>query len=870
MIEGKAGRLTVRASTKGLLVNLRNPPLSDRRFWWAQLMVVVVFFVQVGADFAQDHAMIPIPDFVWILLVFIPVVYAGMTFGLVGSLGTALTGIVALAPPEMLLRHTGVELWGAWSIFAVVLVTAVLLGYRFEKERGLREQLHTAESARMVNSLEGHPLSWQRLLEALPYGICLVDAKGSMCYTNERLEALSGYRKDDLVGQPVEILVPSRDRSRHVSMRDGFANRGVIRPHGTSLILALLRKDGTELPVDIALTPFAFEGTSWVVVMIRDDSARVEAEHGRTEAERYATEVEVEARRALAKSERRFRLAFENNAASMAIADLEGSLVDVNRSYCEMLGYADTELLGRDLIALTHPEDRFLTAEMHRRLVTGEVDQVGYTKRYMHKDGHVIYGDIQTRIFEGDTDTSRLLIAAIRDVTEERNLAAQLSHQALHDSLTGLPNLALFQDRMTQARERVARDDGRGALFLLDLDDFKGVNDTLGRDVGDQLLLALARRLESVTRPSDSLSRLGGDEFAYFAEGIKGTPEAEEMAQRLLDVFTEPFLIAGIAVEQSASIGVVVCDAGGGRDWGELIQDVDTAMYEAKRRGKARQVLFSPEMRQRNSNRFMLAQDLSHALEDGEISMHYQPIVDLANGEVVGYESLMRWQHPERGLVPPDVFIPLSEQSDLILTLGDFALRESIAEAATWEPTRSDARAPYIAVNLSARQFHDPRLVSTIKDVLASSHLAPERLVLEITESIALSDIESAIRAIESLQLLETSVALDDFGTGYSSLSYLAMLRPNVIKVDRSFVNSAERGAYAERLLEGIISLCHLLDMTVLAEGIETPAQLARLRRYGCQYGQGYLFSPAVPAFEVTGMGDRVSSLLAAAVARSV
>ncbi len=531
----------------------------------------------------------------------------------------------------------------------------------------------------------------------------------------------------------------------------------------------------------------------------------------------------------------------------MAIADLQGSLVDVNRSYCEMLGYANTELLGRDLMAFTHPEDHFLTSEMNRRLITGEVDQVGYTKRFLHKDGHVIYGDVQTRIFQDDADAPRHIIAAIRDITQESNLRAELSHQALHDSLTGLPNQVLFQDRMAQTQERAALHDGRGALFLLDLDNFKGVNDTLGRDIGDQLLVALAHRLEEVARPSDALSRLGGDEFAYFAEGLNTSDEAEAVAQRLLGTFAEPFLIAGVVVEQSASIGAV-CDAGGVKDWGALIQDVDTAMYEAKRQGKARWVLFHPEMRERSSSRFMLVQDLAHALDRGEIAMHYQPIVDLAAGDIVGYEALMRWRHPERGLVAPDVFIPLAEQSDLILKLGDFALRESIRQAATWEVKGARRGAPYVAVNLSARQFLDPNLSAAIKGVLALSDLAPERLVLEITESIALSDVKLAVGAIEHLQLLGVAVALDDFGTGYSSLSYLAMLRPKIIKIDRSFVSPPRAAPHAVRLLEAIVSRCHVLDMTVLAEGVETQDQLARLRYLGCELGQGYLFSPAVPA----------------------
>ena len=855
---GETERDLSESLVKRLVKNLTHPPFSDIRFWNAQLMVAGVFVVHLVFDFAQDRSALSVPGFVWILLLFIPVTYAGTIFGLVGSFGAALVGVLVMLPSEIFLQHSSFELWGAWSIIATVLLTSVLLGYRFEQERSLGRRLIEAESDRIVDYFEGHPLSWQRLFEELPYGIALIDQRGVIRYANDRLVALSGYPHEELVDRSVEALVPPAARATHVKLRERFVAASMGRSHGMGLNLTLLRSDSSELPVDIGLAPFPFEDEVWTVAMIRDDTPRALAEKARSAAEQYALDVETMAGQELARSERRFRLAFENNTAGMAIADVDGRLLDANRTYCEMLGYSKDELLKFHIVDITHPEDRSLSKEMNRRLVSEEVDRAKYSKRYIHKDGHVVYGEILTGIIKSDDHSPSYTVASVRDVTEERTLTAQLSHQQLHDPLTGLPNRVLLKDRLIGAYQRALRDDGGGVLLLLDLDDFKGVNDTLGHQVGDQLLVAVAARLGALIRPTDTLYRFGGDEFIFVAEGRDCEAEADELAKRLLDVFVEPFRIAGSLVEQRASIGVVCFDILNGDEFDtRRIQEADTAMYEAKRQGKARYVKFAPEMRERTSSRFNLAQELGHALVSEGLSMYYQPIVDLATGHLVGFEALMRWQHAERGWVPPDVFIPIAEQSDLILKLGTFALERATVEAASWQSMSNDAvTPPYVAVNLSARQFHDPNLLSIIEHSLALSGLAPQRLVLEITESVALSDIDSAISVIEHLKSLGIALALDDFGTGYSSLSYLAKLRPRTIKIDRSFVSPVHSSTQAEQLLEAMISLCHALDMTVLAEGIETEEQLELLRGLGCEFGQGYLFSPAVPALQVSKMGE--------------
>jgi diguanylate cyclase (GGDEF)-like protein len=306
-----------------------------------------------------------------------------------------------------------------------------------------------------------------------------------------------------------------------------------------------------------------------------------------------------------------------------------------------------------------------------------------------------------------------------RDITEERALADQLSHRALHDPLTGLANRALFEDRLSQAHARIIRQGGFGAVLMVDLDDFKGVNDTYGHLVGDELLVGVARRFELVTRSSDTLCRLGGDEFLYLAEGLSSADEAEEVAGRLLEVLVEPFAFSGMRFKQHASIGVVVWD-GTTTHYENCVQEADVALYEAKRLRRGHHLVFSMSMQEQVTSRFSLVQELRHALETGQLSMHYQPILDLTTTEVVGFEALMRWQHPERGWVPPSAFIPLAEQSELILELGAFAMREAVAAARSWEPLDAEVAWPYVTVNLSAHQFHSPGLIPMIEDALSA------------------------------------------------------------------------------------------------------------------------------------------------------
>ena len=650
---------------------------------------------------------------------------------------------------------------------------------------------------------------------------------------------------NDLANHP--HFAPWRDRAAHYGLASGislpfsFGRPAVLNVYDRHIIAF---DDVTARGLEEILREIEFGAAH-----VRSVQQTVLALH----ESKAATAALREAETARTQSDQRFLLAFEDNMAPMVFSDLEDRAIAVNDSFCRMVGFTKEELLGLDSKQYTLPDDIGITEEIHSKLLSDQVHHVRYVKRYRRKDGRVIVSEVSRSAARDENGELLYFVASERDITEERELTAQLSHQALHDPLTGLANRALFEDRLNQSYARVEREGGLNAVLLLDLDDFKGVNDTHGHVVGDQLLVGIARRFALVTRATDTLCRLGGDEFLYLAEGLNTVEEAEEVARRLLDVLTEPFSFDQVHLSQHASIGIVVFD-GSNANIAECMQEADAAMYEAKRADRGHYLVFNAGMRERAVRRFTLVQELRQALVIGELSMHYQPIVDLATSDIVGFEALMRWWHPGRGWVPPNVFIPLAEQSDLILELGSFAFREAVAAATSWKPSRLGGTRPYVAVNLSARQFLDPGLVSFIASLLAQSALTPASLIIEITESVTLVDIDETLGVMERLAHHGIGIALDDFGTGYSSLSYLTLLHPRIIKIDQAFVSPTVETERNNTLLDTIVTLGHRLGTTVLGEGIETSVQLERLRELGCELGQGFLFSPAVPANEVAAL----------------
>jgi diguanylate cyclase (GGDEF)-like protein len=430
-----------------------------------------------------------------------------------------------------------------------------------------------------------------------------------------------------------------------------------------------------------------------------------------------------------------------------------------------------------------------------------------------------------------------------KEVAERRQIEEQLRHNAFHDGLTDLANRALFTDHLQLALARAKRHEGyRFAVLFLDLDRFKVVNDSLGHVVGDKLLVGIARRLETAVRPGDTVSRLGGDEFTVLLDDLSDAGEAEAVAGRLLRELAMPYNLGGHEVFVSVSIGVAVSSADYHRPE-ELLRDADTAMYRAKQLGKARYEVFDQAMHARAVDRLEMERDLRRAVERQEFFLQYQPIVSLDTGAVRGFEALVRWQHPERGLILPAKFIPVAEETGMILPIGMWVLGEACRQIRRWQELYPADEPLTINVNLSGKQFTQPDLLEQIEAVLRQTGLDPRSLKLEITESVVMEDIQTATRTLERLRALGVELSIDDFGTGYSSLSYLQRFPVSTLKIDRSFVSRMTESEGTAEIVRTIMRLAQNLGMDVVAEGVETERQREQLKALECEFGQGYYFS---------------------------
>ncbi|MBA2312810.1 MAG: EAL domain-containing protein [Actinobacteria bacterium] len=436
---------------------------------------------------------------------------------------------------------------------------------------------------------------------------------------------------------------------------------------------------------------------------------------------------------------------------------------------------------------------------------------------------------------------------ALGILQRERNRwAKEMAHRALHDPLTDLPNRDLLKDRVEHALARAARTGETHAVLFLDLDNFKWVNDTLGHDVGDCVLIEVAARVGTCLRPTDTIARLGGDEFAILLEDVGGTRDASMLSERITRVLDDPLEIRGNRMTVSASVGVALCGAGDKIE--DILANADVAMYAAKSGGKGMYELYEPQMRNALLLRLDIEADLRRALHRNEFMLHYQPIIDVQSGAIEGAEALVRWLHPVRGLVPPNDFIPLAEQTGLIKDLGSWVLEAACRQTREWQESHPDAEALKVGVNLSARQLHEPGFMEEIKSVLAATGLTPSTLILEVTESMLMRNTDATIQKLSELKALGVRLAVDDFGTGYSSLSYLTRFPIDIIKIDRAFVEGIERGAEESALVKAIIRMGESLNLQTVAEGIETQEQLTELRRLGCTQGQGFFVARPLDA----------------------
>jgi diguanylate cyclase (GGDEF)-like protein/PAS domain S-box-containing protein len=500
-------------------------------------------------------------------------------------------------------------------------------------------------------------------------------------------------------------------------------------------------------------------------------------------------------------------------------------------------------------LRLIHPDDReSVRKSVREALYEGEQYDIEY--RIVRPDGEVRSIHTRYEVVHDETGRPVRSVGTLHDITERKALEERLEHQAFHDPLTDVPNRTLFMDRLEHALARAGRSKDSVAVMFLDLDNFKLMNDSLGHEVGDRLLVAAAERLQSCLRPGDTIARLGGDEFTILLENIGGESGATRVAERITEALRAPFAIAGQDLFVTSSIGIALSSPDRDRP-ADLLQEADLAQYQAKSSGKACYEVFDPGMKTHALERLELGNELRQALERGEFKLCYQPKVELATGRFAGVEALVRWEHPERGLVSPSKFIPIAEETGLILSIGRWVLEEACRQAHEWQEQYPGASLSMVCVNLSAKQLQHPRIVEDIARVLRETGLDPCRLCLEITESVVMEDAPSTITTLQELKDLGVCLAIDDFGTGYSSLSYLKRFPVDFVKIDRSFIEELREDAGDAAVVSGIVALAHTLGMRVIAEGVETTGQLAQLRELGCDLAQGNHFREPLPSEEI-------------------
>jgi diguanylate cyclase (GGDEF)-like protein/PAS domain S-box-containing protein len=545
-------------------------------------------------------------------------------------------------------------------------------------------------------------------------------------------------------------------------------------------------------------------------------------------------------------AEAQFRDLLESAPDAMVIADENGQIVLANRQVEHLFGWPSRSLIGQPVEMLLpgrlrdgHQQHR---ADYHRhapqaRPMGGGIELLG-----LRADGSEF--PVEVSLSPVQTADGVLVCAAIRDVTDRKQAERALTHQALHDALTGLPNRVLLVDRLDQALARTARSDDNVAVLFLDVDRFKVVNDSRGHAAGDELIVAVADRLRSTIRPADTVARFGGDEFVVVCQEVETLAAAMAVADRITDALREPFRIGGEQIFLTVSVGIALATPGASPE--TLLRNADAAMYRAKEQGRARCEFFDETMQTEAASRLELQTALNWAVQRDEMRVFYQPLIDIASGSPVGVEALVRWQHPDRGIVDPAEFIALAEDSGLIVPIGRSVLDQAARGYAGWRSL--SATGPFsIAVNLSAHQLRHPGLVEDVRTTLAQHKLAPSSLCLELTETALLEDLERHIGVLLALRDLGVRLALDDFGTGYSSLTFLKRFPVDIVKIDRSFVAGLGVNHCDNAIVRGVIELAHALGLVVVAEGIERPEQLEELRSLGCDIAQGYLFARPEP-----------------------
>jgi diguanylate cyclase (GGDEF)-like protein/PAS domain S-box-containing protein len=698
-------------------------------------------------------------------------------------------------------------------------------------------------------SLETQPIAVQSaltraILEAALDCIITIDHLGAVREWNPAAERTFGYSRAEAIGQEMaRLIIPPDTRDAHRRGIEHYLRTGDGPVLGRRIEVVAQRSDGSTFPVELAINHVDMPGPPIFTAYLREISDRVEAD------------------RQLRDAEERYRTLVERLPAIVYVADFgsQGTWRYVSPQIEAVLGFtpdewlADPGLWARQI----HPADRELILAAEEQLRSRSVeDSAIWEYRMCAKDEDVVWIRDEAVLIPGDGSRTPQMRGVMIDITDRKHLEERLTHQAFYDGLTGLPNRALFIERLDHALTRSVRRPGDlvGVLFL-DLDDFKVVNDTLGHAAGDQLLRTISRRLVDASRADDTAARFGGDEFTILLEDVTSVDEVARYASRILERVNTPIDVGEHRLTVSASIGIGMSGSGetGAED---LVRQADVAMYRAKQNGKAGFEIYDERMSVEAWRRLEMEAELRRAIEDGQLRVYYQPIFDLGTNHIVEVEALVRWQHPHRGLLQPAEFIPFAESMGLIVEIDRFVLDAACRQVRSWSHGAAAEGELTLDVNLSAREFRVPGIVGAVADVLQATGLPASRLKLEITESVMMIESEVTETIIRGLTALGVRVAIDDFGVGYSALGYLRRLSADTLKIDRSFVAGLGRSREDGAIVTATIALARALDLSVTAEGIETAEQAAMLRELGCDRGQGFLFSPPVPPEQMARLLD--------------
>ena len=629
---------------------------------------------------------------------------------------------------------------------------------------------------------------------------------------NPQAEAIFGMKARDVLGRPMpgDVMPATAGAQRRVEALGRRAN-------------------GEQFPIEITIDPVGSGAEQTFTAFIRDISERRRAQD------------ELERR------EQRFRAIVEKSWSGVVLLDQSLAFSYAGASTDRLLGYSERDLLGASILGFVHPRERPIARQLFADLLEAPNREFQGELRFLHKSGTWVWleGFAQNLLHDPSVGA---IVVNYRDITQRKATEKQLEYQAYYDALTGLPNRLLFRDRVVTAIAQAQRNRRALAVMYLDLDHFKLVNDGLGHSVGDKLLGQVAERLATSVRASDPISRLGGDEFTLLFNDVGSSDAVAGVARKILHSLARPFKVDGHELFITASIGISLFPNDGDDDE-ILLKSADSAMYRAKELGRNQAQLFTASMNERYVRRLALEQSLHHALERRELELHYQPVYDRMRRRPVSVEALIRWNHPTRGLVPPTDFIPLAEETGLIVPIGEWVVREVCGQLRRWHD--AGLTALKAAINISAPQLQQPTFTRVVVDTLQRNGLAPSSLQIEITETVAVQNIDLILQVLQELKQHGVGIAIDDFGTGQSSLLYLKRFPIDTVKIDQTFVRDVTTDDSAAAIVSYVISLAHTLRFEVVAEGVETEEQYAFLRLNGCDRLQGFLFSPALPAAEI-------------------